>query len=117
MATSRPLPPCASIDAARHRRPPLDVHVVDVPQDRLDVVLHLPSRIVDPKRAHVADPPAMVADTRYVIEAVLQGSAGDPLGDCDRLDHRAVALPTAAEVVDGRLPWRVVKGGKSSDHV
>src|SRR3954451_5684572 len=108
MATSRPLPPLASIDAARPRRPAFDMRVGNVAQDRLDVVLHLPSRIVGPECAHVADPPAMVADPRHVIEVVLQRSAGNPRGDCDRLEHRAVALPPTAEVVDGRLSWRVV---------
>ena len=57
--------------------------------------------IVGLERAQVADPPAVVALARLVAQLPAQLAAGDPLAELDRLQHRAVAAPAAADVVDG----------------
>src|SRR5690242_10134726 len=79
-----------------------DVPLVDLAENLLDPVLEPPARIVGLEVAEIADPPAMVAHPRLVAQLPVQLTAGDLLAELDRLEHRAVALASTADVVDGR---------------
>ena len=66
----------------RRPRPALDVGLVDLPQDRLQVVLRPPAAgSAAPNSVEVADPPEVVADPRFVAERPAQLAAGDLLAE------------------------------------
>src|SRR5579884_4133976 len=95
-------------------RPALGVAVVDLVQDLANASRHAPLRVVRAERREVADPPAVVSHARPLAERPVELAAGDLLAQLDRLEHRAVRLAPAADVVDRpgprRPPERVERG-------
>src|SRR4051794_29654566 len=99
---------------SRHPPPALAVGLVDLPADPRHVVAEPPAGVVAGELADVADPPDVVARPVRLRVRPRQLPPGDPLADVDRLQHRAVAEPPAADVVDLARPRRLeelVEGG------
>src|SRR5665811_1586735 len=86
-------------------------------RDSFHVVLELPAGEVAFERAEIADPPAVVTDPRRLAERPVELSTRDLLAERDRLEHRAVALTPAADVVDGRRARLGVEDGESVHEV
>src|SRR4029078_3970595 len=75
-----------------------------------------PTWVVATELVEVADPPAVVSDTRLGRELPVQITSCDLLAKRDRFEHRAVGVPAPAHVVDGcdaRL--RMKRGGRAHE--
>src|SRR5262249_7614567 len=81
-------------------RPALIASFGDLGQNRGYVVGWRPAGIVALEARQIADPPDMIADPILVAVGPIQLATGDRLSQIDRLDHRAIAEATAADVVD-----------------
>src|SRR3712207_9544538 len=90
----------------------LGVLLVDVAHDRVELVLQPPAGVVGGERADVADPPAVIAGAGDVAVRPVQRASDDRLGERDGLEHRAVDVPAAADVVDGGAARGVDEGGE-----
>src|SRR5580692_1049234 len=97
--------------------PALGIVLVDLAQNAVDVVCDVPAWVVELERLEIADPPAMVADPVGAVEAPCELTPCDLLAQVDRLQHRAVALASAADVVNSSGVRRAVKGRESSHQV
>src|SRR5262249_43653042 len=81
------------------------------------IVSQSPLWIMQGEFAHVADPPHVIADAVGLAVAPAQRPAGDFLAAANRFEHRAVAEPPAAHVVNLARPWRQKELLKRPDQV
>ena len=69
-------------------------------QDLLDSVAEFPVRIMRLEFPHIADPPDVVADPVVLFVSPVQFFAADAFAFVNRLQHRAVRVAAAADVID-----------------
>src|SRR3954462_3736737 len=79
---------------------------VNLFQDLVQAVTEFPLRIVLLKFPHVAHPPNVIADAISLFVIPGQFSAADLFTQIDRLEHRTIAVPASAHVVNLSRPRR-----------
>src|SRR2546423_14135800 len=77
----------------------------------------MPVWVIRLEAPHIGDPPDVVAGAVLVRIRPVHRTAGQVLARCDRLDHRAVGIPAAADVVDGAGPRRLHEMPEGVDQV
>src|SRR4029077_2147365 len=73
--------------------------IENLAQNSVEVVAHRPSGIMRLEPADITDPPDVITGTVGLAIGPLQLAASQALAFLDRLEHRAVAVTPAADVV------------------
>src|SRR6266404_6703793 len=73
---------------------------MDLAQNSAKIVTELPVRVMTLEFSNVADPPDLIADPVLFFVLPFQFSAADLLAKIDRFQHRTIAMPAAADVVN-----------------
>src|SRR5450759_3455353 len=91
--------------------------LVDLAENRWNVVADSPIRIMTPESLQAADPPDVVTDPVNVAVRGRHWPADDVLAELDRFHHRAVAVPPSPDVVNLAAARRGKKGVERGDQV
>src|SRR5215207_761705 len=89
----------------------------DVAEYSFNVVGRLPVRIVLLEATRVTDPPLVVASPVGLLVAPPKGAPRELLAELDGFEHRAVAPPTSAHVVDLALTGVLIDSVNGGDEI